>query len=70
MMAGLRKDVDLLIKQLQAPECGCTVSLGRGGHYWVSRPGHRSITVSRSPSDQRAIQNIRRDIRKHLGIEL
>ena len=69
-MAGLRKDVNQLLATLQAPPYNCDVSLGRTGHWRVNRPGHQAISVSQTPSDQRAMRNIKSDVRKYLGIDL
>ena len=69
-MSGNGKDVALIIKRLQSPEFGCTVTITRKGHLKVVRPGHRAIVVSHSPSDHRALNNIKRDIRNHLGITI
>lgn len=67
MSNGNRREVDQIIRQVQ--QLGCTVR--RGHHGWrVSRPGCQTITVNRSPSDARALANIRADIRRHLGITL
>lgn len=69
-MAGLRKDVNLLLATLQAPPYGCDISVGRGGHWRVSRPGYQTISVSQTPSDQRAFRNILSDVKRFLGIDL
>lgn len=68
-MARTAKDVDRLLKILAADH-GCTVTERRSGHRLVSRPGHRSIVVAKTPSDARALANIKGDIRRHLGITL
>lgn len=69
-MAGLKKDVERLLATLQTPQYGCSVKPTNSGHWRVRRPGYQSISVARSPSDQRALKNIHRDVRVHLGIDL
>ena len=69
-MSGLKKDVDDLLRLVQRPEHGCTVTGGRGRHWKVSRPGYGSVAVSRTPSDQRALRNIKSELRKYLGVSL
>lgn len=69
-MANLKGDVNKILAKLQEPEHGCTVKTSGKGHWRVRRPGHQPITVSRSPSDQRALANIISDVRRYLGIEL
>lgn len=68
-MAGLRKDVEAILKLLKA-EYGCTVRITGKEHWRVSRPGFPPITMSRTPSDPRALKNIRRDVRLYLGVDL
>ena len=59
-----------------APPCrvGDPAALGvrptGGGHWRVSRDGHQSITMAKSPSDHRTLMNVRQDVRRYLGIEL
>lgn len=67
-MAGLRKDVDRIIRQLVA--LGCTVTVTGGGHWRVHRKGCRSVTMAKSPSDQRSLHVIRQDVRMYFGIKL
>lgn len=69
-MAGLKKDVNAILARLQSSEYGCEVTAQKTGHWRVKRAGHQPITVSRSPSDQRALANIHRDVRVYLGIDL
>lgn len=68
-MASLRRDVETIVRRLVA-EHGCEAKLTRGGHWRVSRPGRQSITIARTPSDQRAIRNVRQDVRRYLGVDL
>lgn len=68
-MAGLRKDVDRILKRLEA-DYDCTVRSTGKDHWRVTRPGHQPITMSRTPSDQRVLRNIEADVRKYLGIDL
>lgn len=68
-MASLKRDVQTIVDTL-VRDHGCTAKLTTGGHWRISRPGHQPITMSRTPSDQRALKNQRGDIRKYLGIVL
>lgn len=68
-MASLKRDVQSIVDQL-CRDHGCEAKLTTGGHWRVKRPGHQPITMSRTPSDQRAMKNIRGDVRKYLGVEL
>ena len=69
-MASLRRDVRRLLNTLEQSH-GCTVTETGAKHWRVTRPGAaRPITVSRTPSDQRAMRNIRSEIRRYLGIQL
>ena len=69
-MSGLRKDVNLLLATLQAPPYNCDVTAGRAGKWRVTREGCQTISVSQTPSDQRAMQNILSEVRRYLGIDL
>ena len=69
-MAGHRKDVKDLIRLLCKPEHGCTAHRMGDGHWRVTRPGYRSITISASPRDEHAIRNARADVRRHLGVDI
>lgn len=55
------KDFDLLIRQLVRK--GWSFSHGTK-HDKLRSPQGRMITVARSPSDHRAVHNLRRDIRQ------
>lgn len=68
-MASLKRDVQTIVDRLQRDH-GCSAKLTKAGHWRVSRPGHQPVTMSRTPSDQRAIQNINRDVRVFLGVDL
>lgn len=69
-MSGINKDVKAIVARLER-DYGCTVRTGSFGHYIVTRPGYpRLINISRSPSDGRALKNIRADVRRYLGIVL
>lgn len=69
-MASLRRDVQSIVDRLKQDH-GCSVrSTGSGHHWFVTRPGHKPVTVSRTPSDQRAIRNIKSDVRRYLGVDL
>lgn len=69
-MSALSKEVDRLLRTLQTPKYGCRVTSGHSSHWRVHREGHRSITISMSPSDRNVMQRILRDVRNHLGIDL
>lgn len=69
-MSGLRKDVNLLLATLQAPPYNCDVTAGRAGKWRVTREGYQTVSVSQTPSDRRAMQNILKDVRTYLGIDL
>lgn len=68
-MASLKADVSALVAVLVG-EHECTVRVTRAGHWRISRPGYSSVTMFRTPSDQRAISNMRADVKRHLGINL
>lgn len=68
-MASLKRDVQTIVDRLQRDH-GCSAKLTKAGHWRVSRPGHQPVTMSRTPSDQRAIQNILADTRRYLGVTL
>jgi hypothetical protein len=62
------KEINTLIKQ--AEEQGWTVNLTGGGHYkWVSTLG-AVVFTSQTPSDKRALANIKRDLRTRGFVEL
>ena len=55
-----RRDVEAL-----AREHGCAVEEApRGGHLVLRHPSGWSVFVSKSPSDWRALQNVRGDLRR------
>jgi hypothetical protein len=63
------KDVRKLLATLE--DHGCTVVLGRGSHYRVTRPGYpKPVFFSSTPSDPRALDNMISDARKYLGVRL
>lgn len=68
-MASLKADVEAIVHRLTTDH-GCSAKLSKNGHWRVSRPGHQPITMSRTPSDQRVIRNIHRDVRVYLGVDL
>jgi hypothetical protein len=66
----MRREVSQLMRRLER-EFGCTVQMSGSGHYRVTRPGYRMITVSESPNGgNRALGNIRADMKRHLRITL
>lgn len=68
-MASLRRDVMALMRRLAADH-GCTVTINKSGHYRVTRPGYSFVTVSTTPTDRRALSNIKRDLRRHLHVDI
>lgn len=68
-MASLRRDVQSIVDRLKRDH-GCSAALSKAGHWRVTRPGHKPVTMSRTPSDQRAIRNIKSDVRRYLGVDL
>lgn len=68
-MASLKSDVERMVKEL-CRDHECTAKLTRRGHWRVSRPGHQPISMARTPSDQRALNNMRADVAKFLGVDL
>ena len=62
-----RKDLRALLRAAEA--AGATISRTRSSHLRVSN-GRGSVICSSTPSDVRAVRSVRRDIRKHLGIDL
>lgn len=69
-MASLKREVDRILKRATSAEHGCTVVRSGSGHWKVSRPGFRSVTVAHSPNDARALRNIRADFKRYLDIVL
>lgn len=68
--AGLRKEVNAILRVLRNEPYCCEVRTSGQDHWRVTRPGHGVITVSRTPSDQRALHNIRGDVRRYLNIRV
>lgn len=68
-MASLRRDVTALMRRLEADH-GCTVTINKSGHYRVTRPGYPFVTVSKTPTDSRAWNNIKGDLRRYLGLDI
>lgn len=68
-MASLKADVERIVRLLERDH-GCEVKLTNRGHWRVTRPGYQPVTMSRTPSDQRVIKNIRGDVAKYLGVQL
>lgn len=70
-MSARRREVDAILKEIQKPAYGCeVVPRGRRGHWKVRRPGYGQLTISPTPSDHRAVDNIRADLKRYLDIEL
>ena len=68
-MARLRSDVVKLVNLLVDVH-GCTARRSKTGHWQVTRPGFQPVSMSGTPSDQRAIRNMRSDVQRYLGIDL
>ncbi len=47
-----------------AEQHGCTVEPTRGGHLRIRHMNGKSTTVSATPSDKRALLNVRADVRR------
>jgi len=56
-----KKEIIVLIKQ--AEQQGWRVSMAPGGHYKWMAPNGKLFFTSQTPSDHRALQNIKRDLR-------
>jgi hypothetical protein len=69
-MAGLKRDVDRIIRQLQRPDSGCDVGKTNRGHWKVSKPGRQNVIISPQPSDPRSIRNARADLRRYLSVDV
>lgn len=63
----MNKDIKKLFKK--ASKLGWTQSKGKGHYLWYSPCGKEILTVSASPSDVNAVNQIRRQMRK-LGYNL
>ena len=68
-MATLKSEVERLVQTLVADH-GCQAKISKNGHWRISRRGHSAITMARTPSDRRAVDNMRTDIRRYLGVSL
>ena len=62
----MKKELKALISLLK--NAGCTVTLGRT-HYKATN-AYGQCSFSTSPSDVRALRNIRRDIKQGLGFDI
>lgn len=69
-MAGAKREVDLIIRQLQRPEFGCAVAKTKSGHWKVTKPGCAQVIISATPSDPRTARNVRADLKRHMAILL
>lgn len=47
-----------------ATEFGCTLELTKGSHYVFKHPKGWQVYTSQSPSDRRAIQYVKADLRR------
>lgn len=68
-MSGMRRQVNAIIKTLERDH-GCVAKMTKGSHWRVTREGFPPVTISHSPSDPRAVDNIKADVRRYLGINL
>lgn len=68
-MASMKRDVESIVDRL-SQDYGCTVRVTKAGHWRVTRPGYQSVTMARTPSDKRALANMKGDIRRYLGVDL
>ena len=68
-MASLKRDVQSMVDRL-VRDHGCTARLTTSGHWRITGPGRASISMSRTPSDRRALSNARADVKRHLGLIL
>lgn len=66
-MSGLAKEVKKLVGV--ARKQGWTVEMGKSCHWRFVPPTGRIVFTGSTPSDQRALKNLRRDLR-HQGLEL
>lgn len=62
----MKKDIKALIALLIS--LGCTVIEGKNHYKAISAQG--KVTFSKTPSDVRALLNIRRDIKHNLGFDI
>lgn len=62
----MKKDIKALIALLR--RLGCTVLEGKSHYKAVSAQGQ--VTFAKTPSDVRALLNIRRDIKHKLGVDI
>lgn len=69
-MAGLKRDVNAIIRKLERPEFGCTVAMTSRGHWKVTKPGCPQVIISPNPSDPRTVRNTKADLKRYMGIEL
>lgn len=67
-MGRLKADVEQLVQKL-VTEHGCNARLSKSGYWRITRPGYSAVTMSRTPSDQRAIRNMQADCRRFLGVD-
>lgn len=68
-MASLRRDVETFVSVL-CRDHDCSAKLTGKGHWRVTRPGYTPVTLSRTPSDQRALRNAIGDVRRYLGVDM
>jgi len=58
---SMMKELKSLLKT--AEDQGCRIVVTPSNHYKVFVPGGKLVVVSSTPSDNRAIENIKRDLR-------
>lgn len=69
-MAGLKRDVDQIIRQLRRSDSGCDVSKTTRGHWKISKPGHQNVIISPQPTNRRAIRNAKADLSRYLSVNV
>lgn len=68
-MASTTREVRAILKALM-DDHGCECVKQKSGHWKVSRAGFPPIIMSHSPSDHRAVRNMKADVRRLWGITL
>jgi hypothetical protein len=66
-MKGASKDVRKLFREAEAR--GWTVRRRRSGHYVLEGPQNEKVFCSGTPTDHRAIENMKKDLSR-AGLEL
>lgn len=69
-MAGAKREVDRIVRQLRRIEFGCEVTRTKSGHWKVSKVGCQHVIFSGSPSCPHAVRNAKADLKRYLAIIL